>query len=448
MKTRTLALNWTLGDVASVLHGDLFGGPGDVITDVEIDSREVSIGSLFVAIVGERFDGHDFVAQAVSGGATAVIVERGRSVGVEPRIEVDSTLTALRDLAVHRRDELTMPVVAITGSTGKTSTKDLVAAGIPGSWASPRSFNNEVGVPLTVLGTPNDATVLIVEVGSRGAGHIQWLAPAIKPDIAVVTNLGVVHLETFGSVAGLAAAKFELIESLAGSGVAIVPSNEPRLVRGGTVRTLTFGRSPADVEVTSAEVDGTGSARYGLTVDGTAHAGVLAMAGSHQAFNLAAGASVALALGIPVAEFLRNAASATGSDWRMDIHVGRYTVVNDAYNANPQSVEAALRTVASMDGRSLAILGPMAELGSVCEMSHRAMGGIASDLDFAAVIIVGPDHGYGLGASERVVHVADIEAARDTLATLVEPGDVVLVKASRSVGFERLASTLIKEIAQ
>jgi len=448
MNARAIVLNWTLGDIALVLRGDLIGDPGDVIKTVEIDSREVSVGSLFVAIAGERFDGHDFVAQAASGGATAVIVERGRSVGVEPRIEVDSTLTALRDLAAHRRDELTMQVVAITGSTGKTSTKDLVAAGIPGSWASPRSFNNEVGVPLTVLGTPDDATVLIVEVGSRGAGQIRWLAPVIKPDIAVVTNLGVVHLETFGSVAGLAAAKLELIESLTESGVAIIPSNESRLVPRENLRKLTFGGSPADVEVTSAEVDSTGSARYVLTIDDSAHAGSLAMAGSHQTFNLAAGAAVALALGIPVAEFLRNAASATGSDWRMDVHVGRYTVVNDSYNANPQSVEAALRTVASMEGRSVAVLGPMAELGSVCEMSHRAMGGIASDLDFAAVIVVGPDHGYGLGATERVVHVADIQAARDTLATLVEPGDVVLVKASRSVGFERLASALIKEIAQ
>ncbi|MFV1998947.1 MAG: UDP-N-acetylmuramoyl-tripeptide--D-alanyl-D-alanine ligase [Acidimicrobiia bacterium] len=447
MNAHPIDLDWSLSDLASVLRGDLIGDPVDVIKTVGIDSRELSIGSLFVAIAGERFDGHDFVSEASSGGATGFVVERGRSVGVEPRIEVDSTLTALRDLAAHRRDELAMPVVAITGSTGKTSTKDLVAAGIPGSWASPRSFNNEVGVPLTVLGTPGDATVLIVEVGSRGAGHIRWLAPVIRPDVAVVTNLGVVHLETFGSVAGLADAKFELIESLTESGIAVIPSNESRLERG-SVRTLTFGDSPADVEVTSATVEGTGLAEYILTIEGAIHAGSLAMVGSHQPYNLAAGAAVALALGIPVGDFLRNAASATGSDWRMDVHVGTFTVVNDAYNANPQSVEAALRTVASMEGRPVAVLGPMAELGSVCETSHRAMGAIAAALDFAAVIVVGPDHGYGLGASERVVYVNDIQAARDTLATLVEPGDVVLVKASRSAGFERLASTLIEEVAQ
>jgi len=448
MSALPVALNWSLSDIALVLRGEVIGGSVDEIQTVGIDSRAISVGSLFVAVVGERFDGHDFVAEALSSGAVAVVVERGRCTGDEPRIEVDSTLTALLDLAAHRRDELTMPVVAITGSTGKTSTKDLIAAGIPGSWASPRSFNNEVGVPLTVLGTPDDATALIVEVGSRGAGHIRWLAPAVRPNVAVVTNLGVVHLETFGSLDGLADAKFELIASLTASGVAVVPSDEPRLVRDGSTRTLTFGPPPADVEVASASADRDGSAEYVLRIGGSTHAGSLAMAGSHQSYNLAAGAAVALALDLAVDDFLRNAASAKGSEWRMDVHVGTYTVVNDAYNANPQSVEAALRTVASMEGRPLVVLGPMAELGSVCQTSHQAMGALARALGFAAIIVVGPDHGYGLGAGESTVHVADIEAARDTLARLVEPGDVVLVKASRSAGFERLASALIKDLAQ
>lgn len=441
-----IALDWKLSDLASVLGGVLVGHRGAVINNVQIDSRAVSVGSVFVAIRGEHFDGHDFVDDAMSHGASAVVVEPGRRVEIEPRIEVDATLTALRDLAVHRRDELTMPVVAITGSTGKTSTKDLISAGIPGSWASPRSFNNEVGVPLTVLATPDSATALIVEVGSRGAGHIRWLAPAVRPDVAVVTNLGVVHLETFGSVAGLADAKFELVESLSATGIAILPSNESRLLRAGSPRTLTFGPSPADVEVTSASVDGDGIAQYTLAIDGVSHSGSLTTAGSHQSFNLAAGAAVALALDLSVEDFLENAASAKGSDWRMEVHSGTYTVVNDAYNANPQSVEAALRTVASMNGRSLAVLGPMAELGHVCEVSHEAMGAVAAQLGFKAVIVVGPDHGYGLGAGGRTVHVTDIQTARDTLASLVEPGDVVLVKASRAAGLEQLASTLIKEM--
>ncbi len=448
MNTARDGLGWSLQDVERATGGVLIGDPAHTVDTVLIDSRTAVPGSLFVAIHGEIFDGHDFAAAAVESGAIGVVVERGRCSDLTPRIEVDDTLRALRDLAVLRRNELAIPVVAITGSTGKTSTKDLIAAGIEGSWASPRSFNNEIGVPLTVLATPHDATALILEVGSRGRGHIEWLAPAVRPDIAVITNLGVVHLETFGDERGLADAKYELVELLSQSGVAVLPAHEAKLSRDSARRTMTFGDAPATVEVTRAAVNSDGSASYILTIGDDVFEGTLSMAGAHQILNLAASAAVARALGLPLPAFLDGAASASGSDWRMDIHTGRYTIVNDAYNANPQSVEGALRTVASMDGRSIAVLGPMAELGSVCQSAHERMGALASDLGFAAVLVVGTDHGYILGAPDLVVHVADIEAARDTLASLVEPGDVVLVKASRSAGLERLASVLIKEAAQ
>ncbi|MCL1595460.1 MAG: UDP-N-acetylmuramoyl-tripeptide--D-alanyl-D-alanine ligase [Actinomycetia bacterium] len=448
MSAKRSALGWSLRDVEQATGGVLIGNTTPTIEQVVIDSRTAVAGSLFVAIQGDNFDGHDFASAALEAGAVGLVVEQNRCSGTTPRIEVDDTRQALRDLAVMRRNELAMPVVAITGSTGKTSTKDLIASGIEGSWASPRSYNNEIGVPLTVLATPDDATVLILEVGSRGTGHIRWLSSAIQPDISVITNLGVVHLETFGDEEGLADAKYELIEALSETGVAVLPAHEARLSRNPTRTTVTFGDAPASVEVASATVDGDGSAHYVLKIDGETFEGSLSMAGAHQVANLAAGAAVARALDVPMSEFLCGAASGSGSEWRMDIHIGRYTIVNDAYNANPQSVEGALRTVASMDGRSIAVLGPMAELGKVCQSAHERMGALASDLDFSALLVVGPDHGYGLGAPNLVEHVIDIGAARDTLATLMEPGDVVLVKASRSAGLERLALTLIKEAAQ
>ncbi len=447
MMSRVVDLGWSLDAVAGRLGGSLVGEGSIRITSVGIDSRDVAPRSLFVAIAGASFDGHDFVKAAIDAGACAAVVARNRCGDVTPRIEVDDPGDALKELGIMRRDELDIPVIAITGSTGKTSTKDLVSAGIDGSWASPRSFNNEIGVPLTVLSTPHDASALVVEVGSRGAGHITWLAPVIRPDVALVTNLGVVHLETFGSEDGLADAKFELIETLPPAGTAIVPSSDQRLHRQIPQRMLTFGVRPADVVVEHAGVVSDGSTTFTIATRGATYEGTLAMAGVHQAYNAAAAIAVCIALDMEVEPFVRAMATTRGSDWRMDVHRGRYTVVNDAYNANPQSVASALETVAAMEGRPLAVVGPMAELGPVCEREHRLMGELAAGLGFEKLVIVGPDHGYALGAGDIAVHATDIDAARDTLTAILEPGDIVLVKASRAAGLERLALQLTEEAA-
>ncbi|MEN8237570.1 MAG: UDP-N-acetylmuramoyl-tripeptide--D-alanyl-D-alanine ligase [Actinomycetota bacterium] len=443
--TMAIDLGWALADIAGRLAGSLVGDSSARVASVGIDSRDVAPDSLFVAIKGENFDGHEYAGDALNAGASAVVVERGRCQDVETRIEVDDTLDALRDLGIMRRDELDMPVIAITGSTGKTSTKDLLSAGIDRSWASPRSFNNEVGVPLTILSTPDDASALIVEVGSRGAGHIAWLAPVVRPHVAIVTNLGVVHLETFGSEEGLADAKFELIEALESGGTAIVPSAEHRLQRPIVQRQITFGRPPADVEVEAAGTAPDGSSTYRIRALGDTYEGTLAMAGIHHAVNAAAAIAAAVALGLDIATFAERMQTTSGSDWRMDVHPGRYTVVNDAYNANPQSVASALETVAAMPGRLIAVLGPMAELGPVCEREHARMGELAVQLGFESLVVIGPDHGYALGAGGIVVHAADISEAHDTLTAILEPGDTVLIKASRSAGLERLAVELIQD---
>lgn len=438
-------LSWSLADIAADIGGTVVGDGTTVVESVSTDSRTVQHGALFVAVVGERFDGHIFFATAMEQGAVAVVSEYGRT-ETEPRIEVPNVAEALVDIARKRRAELEIPVVAITGSTGKTSTKDLIEAGIPGSWASPRSYNNEVGVPLTVLATPDDATALIVEVGSRGKGHIRWLGRCVNPDVVVVTNLGVVHLETFGSEQGLADAKYELVELLGEGGIAVLPNDEPLLRRDQDLSVITFGTNgEADVLVTTIAFDPLGFPTIEVTEDSRRHKVSLAMAGQHQAANAAAAMAVAVALGLDRESFIRAMASATGSDWRMEVHPGDITVVNDAYNANPQSVASALRTVAGMSGRSIAVLGPMAELGPVCEAEHRRMGSLAQELGFHDVIVVGPDHGYALGAPGLVRNAANSESAADTLLDALELGDVVLVKASRSAGLEQLAIQLIKD---
>jgi UDP-N-acetylmuramoyl-tripeptide--D-alanyl-D-alanine ligase len=236
-------IRWRLGDLAATLGGALIGDPEVTVTGVSTDSRDVHPGDLFVAVDGETHDGHEYAAAALAAGAAAALVARDAGLAGN-RIRVADTLTALRDLAVRRRSELAMPVVAITGSTGKTSTKDLLGAALPGSWAAPRSYNNEIGVPHTIFRTPETARYLVAEVGSRGRGHIAFLMPAIRPDVAVITNLGLVHLETFGSEEALADAKWELVEGLGGNGTAVLPFDEPRLRRTHSGRTLTFGIDP------------------------------------------------------------------------------------------------------------------------------------------------------------------------------------------------------------
>jgi UDP-N-acetylmuramoyl-tripeptide--D-alanyl-D-alanine ligase len=437
-------LNWTLATVAAATEGVIDGDPAMPVCAISTDSRSIEPGTVFVALHGPNHNGHDHARDAVSSGAVAALVERGSHPDLVPRVEVADTAVALRDLAARRRSELGLPVVAVTGSTGKTSTKDLLAAAIPGAWSSPRSYNNEVGVPLTVLSTPTDAEALVLEVGSRGLGHIRWLMPAIRPSVAVITNLGLVHLETFGSRDAIADGKWELVEGLAEGSTAVLPADEPRLQRPHPGPTVTFGTTDdASVRVTDLTADAQGRPSFTLEVAGRRFPLTLAMSGSHNAVNAAAALAAALAIGVAPDMAVHGMAGAVGSAWRMEVHHGRYTVVNDAYNANPTSMEAALRTVNAMPGRSYAVLGEMAELGEATVGEHVRIGRLAGELGFDVVVTVGPDHGLAEAAGGS--NVDDPEAAFDEIAGRIGVGDVVLVKASRSVGLEQLAARLVEE---
>jgi UDP-N-acetylmuramoyl-tripeptide--D-alanyl-D-alanine ligase len=435
-----------VGSVAAATNGVVLGSSLVPIGSVTTDSRAVVPGALFLAVAGERFDGHDFAEAAIAGGAAAVLVASGRATKVSPRIEVADTGAALLDIAALRRSELDVPVVAVTGSTGKTSTKDILAHVLEGAWASPASYNNEIGVPLTVLGVPQDARFLVAEVGSRGRGHIAWLMPAVRPHVAVITNLGVVHLETFGTVETLADAKWELVEGLEPGGTAVLPANEPRLARRHGGRTITFGdERSADVWFDDVQVDDAGRSTFRLRT-GTGELRVhMAMAGAHQPWNAVAATAAALALGVDLDAVAAGLERAVGSPGRMEIHQGSVTVVNDAYNANPDSMEAALRTVASMPGRHIAVLGLMAELGSVAVEEHARMGRLVRELGFAAVVVIGDEPGLAEAAGPIARRVEDTEEARRVLHNFLRDGDVVLVKASHAVGLETLAAELVEE---
>lgn len=437
-----MSLHWTLGSIATEI-GVLVGNAHTVVTGVSTDSRSIEAGELFVAIAGEIHDGHEYVAGAMSRGAAGVVVAKGRATA-EPRIEVADTGEALLTLAAIRRRELAMPVIGVTGSTGKTTTKDMLGSAIPGAWASPASFNNEVGVPLTVLQTPPGAEALVVEMGSRGRGHLELLMPAVRPDVAVITNLGVVHLETFGDTETLAAAKWEIVEGLSPSGTAVLPAAEKRLMRPHHAATVTFGvDEPADIAAVDVSVDPQGRASFTLHTPRGDRPVTLSMPGIHQPANAAAAAAAGLAVGVDIDTIAIGLSAATGSRWRMEIHEGRFTVINDAYNANPSSVEAALHTVRALGGRPIAVLGMMAELGDIAEAEHARMGQLAASLGFATVLIVGEDPGLAQGAGAIARRVASADEALDVLASIIRDGDTVLVKASRSVGLEHLAERLV-----
>ena len=413
-------MRWDLALVAQAAGGRAVGDAE--ITRVVTDSRVARPGDLFVAIRGERLDGHAFAAAAARSGA-ALVVETGRMPAGCAGVEVADTLAALAALAARRRAEIVAPVVAITGSSGKTTTKDLTAAAIgPGTHAAPRSYNNEVGVPITVLDTPDGATAVVVEVGSRGVGHITALAPVVRPDVAVITNIGPAHLEMFGDVATVLRAKWELVEILEPARHRRAPGRRrpphrppPRpaahLRRGpGRRRDGRLGgrRWPGpDLVPPAPRRDRCGA----LDVPGR-------QAPAAQRCRRSGGGP---GLGAPFEEAAGRVAAARVSPWRMEVFDrpvpgGSVVVVNDAYNANPDSMIAAFATVAAMPGRHVAVLGKMHELGAAEGELHRRIGRAAVDTGFETVVVVGDDPGIASGSGSAGIPVADVPAALALLA--------------------------------
>lgn len=447
----------TLKEIAAACGGTLSSDPERVATAVVIDSRRVRDGALFVALAGEHADGHDFAADAFDRGAAAAIVERDVRGGAW--IRVDEALRALGAIAQTVRGRLTARTVAITGSSGKTCTKDMTAAAIATRHrvvASPASYNNEIGVPLTVLGADAETEVLIVEVGSRGRGHIAALMPIVQPAVAVVTNIGPAHLGLFGSVEETAEAKAELVEAVGPDGTAVLNADDPfvaAMARRARGRVVTFGRTAAaDVRAEAVALGPDGCAAFRLVVDGEGHDVALRMPGEHMVPNALAAVAAARALGIPVGDAVRGIASCDVPSMRMQItDVDGRRIINDAYNANPDSMAAALETlVAVAAGRpTWAVLGHMAELGAAAEEAHDRIGRLAVRLRVGNLIVIGdearPIHEAARRegmTGEGSHHVTDVAAAVALINDRVERDAVVLIKASRAAGLERVAAAL------
>ena len=456
---------------------------------VEFDSRAIGPGGLFLALPGAHTDGHDFAAAAVGAGAAAVLAARPVGVPaivVPPAAAADTesgvlehdvdgagaaVLAALAALAKAVAAELVaggLTIIGVTGSSGKTSTKDLIAAVLRPLGevvAPPGSFNNELGHPWTVLRATSDTDYLVLEMSARHPGNIAALAAIAPPSIAVVLNVGTAHLGEFGSREVIAATKGELVEAVPVSGVAILNVDDPlvaAMAERTAARVVRVGRSDAaDIRALDVELDDLARPRFTL-VSTSGRADVrLAVHGEHQVGNALSAAAVAIECGATldqVADAL--AAAGPASRHRMEVHTRAdgVTVVNDAYNANPDSMKAGLQALAVMarrqNQRSWAVLGEMAELGEESITEHDRVGRLAVRLDISRLVVVGTGrpmsamhHGAvmeGSWGSESTM-VADADAALAVLRAELQPGDVVLVKASNSAGLGSLAEALLGE---
>ncbi len=416
-----------------------------------VDSRAPEPDGLFVAVLGERVDGHRFAA-----GAHAVLGSRATEA---PTVVVADPVEALGRLARHVRDRLDATVIALTGSQGKTGTKDAltqILATCASTVGTAANLNNELGVPLTILQATPETAFLVVEMGARGVGHIDYLCGIARPDVAAVLNVGTAHLSEFGSRDRIAAAKGEIVESLGSEGTAVLNADDPRTAAMGartSARHLTFGVG-GDVGWSGLELDELGRPRFELSYRSQRCSVRLTQSGAHQVPNAAAAVALAVAAGL---SFDRAARALSGvrasSRWRMELCERRdgLVVLNDAYNANPASMSAALDTLAAIGDRgarrTVAVLGEMLELGEESAAAHREVGRSAVDHGVDVVVVVGQGaREVAVGAGESDTEVVIASGRSEALAWLrnnVGSHDAVLIKASRGAALEKIADGLL-----
>jgi UDP-N-acetylmuramoyl-tripeptide--D-alanyl-D-alanine ligase len=471
----------TLAEIAELLGGKVGGKVGGIVgagaaADVvvtapaAVDSRQVIPGGLFVAAVGEHVDGHDFVGAALAAGAAGSLVTRE----VEgPHVVVDDVVAALGQLAravVHRLVlDSGLQVVALTGSSGKTGTKDLLAQTLRELGpvvATEQNLNNELGVPLTALVADESTRHLVLEMGARVGGDITYLTEVAPPRIGLVLNVGAAHIGPFGGMEAIARAKSELVQALpsaAAGGVAVLNADDELVAAMAavtTARVVTFGESTgADVRAVDVSLDDEGRAGFSLATESSTDTAPvrLRVHGAHHVSNALGAAAVALTLGMSL-DNVAAALSAAGSRsrWRMQVtrRSDGVTVVNDAYNANPDSMRAGLAALVSMvrsgDGRSWAVLGEMLELGAASDTEHAKIGRLTRKLGVDRVVVVGAGAlgihagavGDGAREGEDSVAVPDSETALSLLRDALRPGDVVLFKSSRDAGLRWLGDAV------
>jgi len=425
-------------DLAAAIGGRV-EGPDVVVDGASQDSRAIRRGQLFVPVVADR-DGHEFIGAALANGAAAYLTAGPLAGGTA--IVVDDTVAALQAAGRHARTRLRNPVFGITGSVGKTSVKDLLACVLSERLAtasSAQSFNNELGVPLTLLNAPDGTQAVVVEMGARGVGHITELCAIASPTIGIVTRVAAVHTEAFGTIDDVARAKGELVEALPKGGVAVLNAGDPRvgaMASRAVASVVTYGEG-GEVRAEQIVLADDLRARFRLVSPWGSQDIALGVRGRHQVENALAAATGALVVGEGLTAVAVGLARGVLSRWRMDLSTAPSgaQVLNDAYNANPTSVAAALDSLAALPARRrVAVLGVMAELGEREAAEHAAIGQRAHELGIRVIAVAAPAYGGE--------DVATVEAALALLGPL-DDGDAILVKGSRVAGLEGLAAALL-----
>lgn len=454
-------MDLTVDEVAADAGGVLVGASSHrTVRGFAFDSRLLEPGQGFVAVRGNR-DGHGFVVDAFGRGAAVALVERVPPGAAGPCVVVPDTVTALGALAARARDRLgSALVVGITGSAGKTAVKDLTSGALGAAravHASRASFNNELGLPVTLLDAPQGVDAVVLEMGARFPGNVAGLCAIARPTVGVVTHVGLAHAEHLGGPEGIRRVKGELVEAIDRAGLVVLNADDestPALAARAVAPVLTVGAAvTADVRVRDVRVAADLRVRCRLETPWGELADVmLALRGPHQATNAGMAAAVALHAGVSPEAVRSGLAATTGAPWRLEVATAPsgVVVVNDAYNASPTAMAAALGALAHLrvTGRRIAVIGPMLELGSLSELEHAAVGERAADAGVDVLVGVGEAAEPAVRAAARrgvAVHLAaDAEAAARLVAACARRGDAVLVKASRAAGLERVATALLE----
>ena len=447
----------TLHEVAKACCGTLHGDPELKITSIVTDSRKAGEGSLFAAIKGARVDGHRFIPAVAEQGAVCVLCEDKPDVEIN-YIRVDSTLVALKGIAEYYRSLFTIPFVGITGSVGKTSTKEFISAVLAQKYNVHKTggnFNNELGVPITLFGLEEEHEVAVIEMGISGFGEMTRLSKMVKPDISVITNIGYCHLENLGDRDGVLRAKTEMFEYLKKDGVIILCHDDDKL-RTVTdyhgIRPIFYGTGNDEYRaenITEKGLDGIGCtlihhARMDDSVEDVRIDVTIPTMGRHNVLNALCAMAVGTQLGLSADEIKRGLESFENVGSRNHIiKTDTLTIIDDCYNANPTSTKAGLDTLSKLGGRRIAILGDMKELGKDELALHREVGAYAKEVGIDMLVAVGPlseatAEGYGEGA----YYAATVERCIDRIKRYLRPDDTILVKASHSMQFERIVEAL------
>ena len=444
----------SLAEVLQVTNAETDSAAEIFFEGVTTDSRKITGGTLFVALKGENFNGEDFAQDALKKGAAAVLVSKNFDKNIDGTvIKVDDTLTAYREIAGAWRNRFDIPIVAVTGSNGKTTTKDLVAAALNSLGNVQKTsgnFNNEVGVPMTLLELNDKHKAAVVEIGMRGLGQIETLAQVVKPTIGIVTNVSEAHIELLGSIENIARAKGELVEAIQAGGTIILNADNvhtvgmKNLVRDG-VKILTYGlENEADFFAKNILI-GSVSTEFTLSFRGKEYDFEIPMLGRHNVSNALAAIAAGYAVGLSVPEVQRGFSTLTTTKMRFEvIRRDGLTIINDAYNASPASMRVAIKTTAEIyNGKLIAVLGDMLELGDISERVHREIGAFLAENKFDTLITLG-ELGRFIAEGAREAGLKNIysfdthEDAAKKILELVRDGDTILFKASHVMHMEKI----------